>query len=40
MVRADAGLDPVLRIAKQLPCLALPSASLPETCALIRAAIE
>lgn len=40
LAHADAGLAPVLQIAEQVPCFALSAAGLPETCALIRAAIE
>lgn len=40
LAHADAGLAPVLRIAGQVPCYALSSAGLPETCALIRATLE
>jgi len=40
LAHADAGLAPVLRMAGQVPCYALSSADLPETCALIRATLE
>ncbi len=40
LAHVDAGLAPVLRMAGQVPCYALSSAGLPETCALIRATLE
>ncbi len=40
LAHADAGLAPVLSMAGQVPCYALSSAGLPETCALLRATLE
>jgi hypothetical protein len=37
---AGYGLDPVLQLVKTVPCYALDSAGLPETCAVIREAVE
>jgi hypothetical protein len=40
LAHEDRGLAPVLRIAEHVPCFAIATAQLPETCALIRSTVE
>jgi hypothetical protein len=40
LAHADRGLTAVLRIVQHAPCFTLASAGLPETCAVIRAALD
>ena len=40
LAHSDRGLDVALRIAQRVPCFALGTAELGETCAVIRSAIE
>jgi hypothetical protein len=40
LAHEDHGLAPVLRIAEHVPCFAIATAQLPETCALIRSTVE